>query len=127
MSEKQPLSSDSWVLHQFPDSCPGKIVRNANAGSVNTEEFRRASWIWKRRPTEVTVLIHLLILGIGALGHTFFILLPDLIYLMIYHLLYVCMAIVMVGRFVWMESRYRRWKQDYLRSVARLDQTDSDI
>jgi hypothetical protein len=26
-----------------------------------------------------------------------------------------------VGRFLWLESQYRRWKQDYLRSLARLE------
>jgi hypothetical protein len=127
MSERQPLSSNSWALKQFPDLSPGKILRDRDDGRANPEELRRANWLWKRRPTETMVLIHLLVLGIGALGHAFFIFLPDPIYLMVYHTLYVLMALVMVGRFVWAESQYRRWKQDYLRSVVRLAKADGVI
>ena len=61
-----------------------------------------------------------LILGIGALIHIPLILADNFVVFAIYHAFYVCVVTVCVGRFLWLESRYRRWKQDYLRSLARL-------
>ena len=65
-------------------------------------------------------MVHLLIFGIGALIHIPLILADDLVAFAIYHALYVCVVTACVGRFLWLESQYRRWKQDYLRSLARL-------
>jgi hypothetical protein len=65
-------------------------------------------------------MVHLLIFGIGALIHIPLILADDLVVFAIYHAFYVCVVTVCVGRFLWLESRYRRWRQDYLRSLARL-------
>jgi hypothetical protein len=38
----------------------------------------------------------------------------------IYHAIYIGVVTVYVGRFLWMEAQYRRWKLDYLRALARL-------
>jgi hypothetical protein len=65
-------------------------------------------------------MVHLLVLGVGALIHIPLILADDLVVFAIYHVFYVSVVTVCVGRFVWLESRYRRWKQDYLRALARL-------
>ena len=112
---------DSWVLRRFPDSSPVEIARVANRmESLDLEEYRRAIWLWQRRPSEVSILVHLLIFGLGALIHIPLILADDLVVFAIYHTIYVCVVIVCVGRFLLWESRYRRWKQDYLRSLARL-------
>jgi hypothetical protein len=124
---KKMLESDSWMLRRFPDLNPKAIVESGldERKTIDPEEYRRASWLWKRRPTEITLLLYLLILGIGALGHAIFILFSDPIYLVVYHLLYVAVVVTLVGRFLWSESRYRKWKQDYLRSVARLEEGES--
>jgi len=112
---------DSWVLRRFPDSSPVEIARVANRmESLDLEEYRRAIWLWQRRPSEISILVHLLIFGVGALIHIPLILADDFVVFAIYHTLYVSVLIVCVGRFVWLESRYRRWKQDYLRSLGRL-------
>jgi len=65
-------------------------------------------------------MVHLLIFGIGALIHIPLILADNFVVFAIYHAFYVCVVIVCVGRFLWLESQYRRWKQAYLRSLARL-------
>jgi hypothetical protein len=112
---------DSWVFQRFPDSSPMEVARAADRSeSVNLDEYQRAIWLWQRRPSEVSILVHLLIFGLGALIHIPLILADDLVVFAIYHTIYVCVVIVCVGRFLWWESRYRRWKQDYLRSLARL-------
>jgi hypothetical protein len=112
---------DSWILRRFPDCSPVELARAADRGDfVDLEEYQRAIWLWRRRPSEVSILVQLLIFGVGAIAHIPLILADDLLAFAIYHTLYVCAAIVCVGRFLWWESRYRRWKQDYLRSLARL-------
>jgi hypothetical protein len=122
---KNALNTDSWMLRRFPDSSPTDIVEDRPVHQkITPEELRRSSWLWARRPDEITLVWYLLILGVGALGHAFFILFPDIIYLVVYHLIYVCVVVTLVGRFLWTESRYRKWKQDYLRSVTRLDQSE---
>jgi hypothetical protein len=67
----------------------------------------------------------LLIFGIGALIHIPLILAEDFVVFAIYHAFYVCLVTICVGRFLWLESRYRRWKQDYLRSLARMAEEGS--
>src|ERR1700674_3558595 len=104
---RRALNTDSWMLHRFPDSNPEDIVKGRPAHrKVTPEEFRRASWLWARRPDEITLVWYLLILGVGALGHAIFILFPDFIYLIIYHILYVGVVVILAGRFLWAESRY---------------------
>ncbi len=112
---------DSWVYRKFPDSSPAEIARAADQTEfVDLEEYQRAVWLWKRRPSEISVMVHLLIFGIGALIHIPLILADDFVVFAIYHTLYICVVTVCVGRFLWLESQFRRWKQDYLRSLARL-------
>jgi hypothetical protein len=112
---------DSWVLRNFPDSSPAEVARAAGRSeSVDLEEYQRAIWLWQRRPSEVSIMVHLLIFGIGALIHIPLILADNFVVFAIYHAFYVCVVIVCVGRFLWLESQYRRWKQAYLRSLARL-------
>ena len=122
----QDRASHSWVFRKFPDSSPAEIARAADRSkSVDLEEYQRAIWLWQRRPSEVSILVHLLIFGIGALIHIPLILADDFVVFAIYHTFYVCVVIICVGRFLWLESRYRRWKQDYLRSLARLANEDN--
>jgi hypothetical protein len=112
----------SWVLRNFPDSSPREIVRAAaRTESIDLEEYHRATWLWRRRPSDVKILVHLLILAIGALIHIPLILADDLLLFAIYHAIYIGVVTVYVGRFLWMEAQYRRWKQDYLRALARLE------
>lgn len=112
---------DSWVFRKFPDSSPAEVARAADRSeSVDLEEYQRAIWLWRRRPSEVSIIVHLLIFGVGALIHIPLILADDFVVFAVYHAFYVCVVTVCVGRFLWLESRYRRWKQDYLRSLARL-------
>jgi hypothetical protein len=115
------LSLDSWVLRKFPDSSPKEAAIAADrSDSVDLEEYQRAMWVWRRRPSESSILVQLLIFGVGALIHIPLMLVDDFVIFAIYHVLYVCFVALCVGRFLWLESRYRRWKQDYLRSLARL-------
>jgi hypothetical protein len=65
--------------------------------------------------------VHLLILAIGALIHIPLIFADDLVLFAIYHAIYIGVVTVYVGRFLWMEAQYRRWKKDYLRALARLE------
>jgi hypothetical protein len=96
------------------------VLAAHRSGSVDLEEYQRAIWFWQRRPSEVSIMVHLLIFGVGALIHIPLIVADDFIVFAIYHAFYVCVVTVCVGRFLWLESRYRRWKRDYLRSLARL-------
>jgi hypothetical protein len=112
---------DSWVLRKFPDSSPEEIARAAEQLEfVDLEEYQRATWLWRRRPSDARMLVHLLLFGVGALLHIPLILADNLVIFAIYHGLYVGIVSIYVGRFLWFEERYRRWKQDYLRSLVRL-------
>jgi hypothetical protein len=123
---KHSLKPDSWVLRDFPDAAPAQIVQNEGRRDPDLDEYHRAIWLWQRRPSEISLLVHLLIFGIGALIHIPLILIEDLRYFAAYHMLYVAVVCSCVGRFVWLESRRRRWRQDYLRSLAMLESaTDS--
>jgi hypothetical protein len=122
LMNKPGLKPDSWILHNFPDAEPAAIVRNGGRNAPNLEEYHRAVWLWQRRPCEVSIMLHLLVLGIGALIHIPLILADDFVIFAIYHVFYVAVVGVCVGRFLWLESRQRRWKQDYLRALARLEE-----
>jgi len=119
--KKRWLKPDSWVLHNFPDAEPAQIVQNGGRLDLDIEEYRRAIWLWQRRPSEISIMVHLMIFGIGALIHIPLLLADDFVLFALYHTVYVVVVAVCVGRFLWLESRYRRWKQDYLRALARLE------
>jgi hypothetical protein len=124
---KHSLRPDSWVLHNFPDAAPAQIVVNGGRLNPDPDEYRRAIWLWQRRPSEISIMVHLLIFGIGGLIHIPLILVEDLRYFALYHTFYVAVVGICVGRFMWLESRRRRWRQDYLRSLAMLESaTDSN-
>jgi hypothetical protein len=125
---KRWLRSDSWILRNFPDAEPAQIVRNGRRPDLNIDEYRRAIWLWQRRPSEMRIMVYLLIFGIGALIHIPLILADDFVLFAVYHSVYVAVVAACVGRFLWLESRYRRWKQDYLRALARLENAcDPDL
>jgi hypothetical protein len=115
----------SWVFRKFPDSSPVEIARAADRiKSVDLDEYQRANWLWQRRPSDISILVHLLIFGVGALIHIPLILVDNFVVFALYHTFYVGVVIVCVGRFLRSESRYRHWKQDYFRSLARLANED---
>jgi hypothetical protein len=121
----QDRTLDSWVFRNFPDSSPKEIVRAAaRTEFVDLEEYQRATWLWRRRPSDVSIMMHLLVFGVGALIHIPLILADDLMLFAIYHAIYITVVTFYVGRFLWLESKYRRWKRDYLRSLVRLESDD---
>jgi hypothetical protein len=86
-----------------------EVARAADRSeSVDLEEYQRAIWLWQRRSSEVSTIVHLLIFGVGALIHIPLILGDDFVIFAIYHAFYICVVTVCVGRFLWLESRYRR-------------------
>jgi hypothetical protein len=119
---KPQLSPRSWIFHGFPDLDPTALVRlsEGSGESFSVEEQQRALWIWNRRPSEARVLLHLLILSVGALVHIPLIILADISAIIIYHSLYLLLVLALAGTFVVQEARYRRWRRDYLRSLARV-------
>ncbi|MBW0001106.1 MAG: hypothetical protein JO015_18595 [Verrucomicrobia bacterium] len=119
---KPRLSPRSWIFHQFPDLDPTALVRlsERSGESFSPEEQERALWIWNRRPSETRVLLHLLILSVGALAHVPLIILADIEVIIIFHSFYLILVFVLAGTFVVQEARYRRWRRDYLRSLARV-------
>jgi hypothetical protein len=119
---KPRLSPRSRIFHQFPDLDPTALVRlcEDSGESFSTEEQQRALWIWNRRPSETRVLLHLLILSVGALGHVPLVILADISVIVIYHSCYLVLVLALAGTFVVQEARYRRWRRDYLRSLARV-------
>jgi hypothetical protein len=119
---KPRLSPRSWIFHQFPDLDPTALVRLSqdNGDPFSVEEQQRAIWIWNRRPSETRVLLHLLILSFGALAHVPLIILADINAIVIYHSCYLLLVLGLAGTFVVQEARYRRWRRDYLRSLARV-------
>ena len=119
---KPKLPANCWVLSNFPDSDPASIVgsRDVELPQLNWREYERAVWIWYRRPAEMNWVKLLLVLGVAALAHFPLILLADPIIFCICHLLYIGIVTTCVGCFMAKEAKFRRWKQDYLRSLARL-------
>jgi hypothetical protein len=119
---KPQLSPRSWIFHQFPDLDPTALVKLSESSDepFSVEEQRRALWIWNRRPPETRVLLHLLILSVGALVHIPLIILADITVIVVYHSCYLLLVLTFAGTFVVQEARYRRWRRDYLRSLARV-------
>ena len=59
-----------------------------------------------------------ILLGVGV--HTPFLLLGPLQLFCLFHACYVLFVVWVTGMFIIKEARYRRWKKDYLRAIARL-------
>src|ERR1700761_9025144 len=99
--------SYSWIFRGFPDLDPDAILRQqpANEHLATEEERQRAWWLWQRRPRGMNILLYGILLGVGAMAHTPFLLLGSPLLFCVFH---------------FRERRYRRWKKDYLRAVARL-------
>ena len=119
---KPRLSPRSWIFHGFPDLDPTALARlsERRGEPFSAEEQERALWIWNRRPSEARVLSHLLILSVGALAHVPLVILADINIVAVYHSLYLLLLLGLAGTFVVQEARYRRWRRDYLRSLARV-------
>ena len=109
-------------FHGFPELDPDAIVRQQPGNKVlaTEEERQRAWWLWQRRPREMNVLAYGILLGAGAIAHTPFLLLGSPQLFCLFHACYVLFVLWVIGVFLIKEARYRRWKSDYLRAVARL-------
>ncbi|MBV9674157.1 MAG: hypothetical protein JO076_15205 [Verrucomicrobia bacterium] len=101
----------------FPDRSPSGVL---SLTDVDPLEYQRALWLWQRRPSETSVLLLFLVFGIGALAHIPFILRDDMVPLAAFHSFYVLALGISVSRFIWREAEFRRWKRDYLHTLARL-------
>ena len=114
--------SHSWIFHGFPERDPDAILRQQpRERSLGTEEEKqRAWWLWRRRPRGMNVVVYGLLLGVGAIAHTPFLLLGSPQLFCIFHSIYILFVLWVAGVFYFKERRYRRWKKDYLRAVARL-------
>jgi hypothetical protein len=114
--------SHSWIFHGFPELDPDSILQQnpRNHALATEEERQRAWWLWRRRPRGMNVLVYGLLLGIGAMAHTPFLLLGSPLLFCLFHSGYILFVLWVVGVFYIKERRYRRWKKDYLRAVARL-------
>jgi hypothetical protein len=114
--------SHSWIFRGFPELDPGTILRQQPSDKVlaTEEERQRAWWLWQRRPREMNFLVYGILLGAGAIIHTPFLLLGSLQFFCLYHACYMLFVLWVAGIFFIKESRYRRWKKDYLRAIARL-------
>ena len=119
---KPILPANCWVLSNFPDLDPASIIRNRDVErqQLNWREYERAVWIWYRRPPEMNWMKLFPVLGVAALAHFPLILLADPLIFCICHLFYIGIVTACVGCFMGKEAKFRRWKQDYLRSLARL-------
>jgi hypothetical protein len=114
--------SYSWIFHGFPELDPDSILRHkpGNQSLATVEERQRAWWLWRRRPRPMNVLVYGVLLGIGAIAHTPFLILGSPLLFCLYHSVYILFVLWVVGLFYFKERHYRRWKKDYLRAVARL-------
>jgi hypothetical protein len=61
-----------------------------------------------------------LLLGVGAIAHTPFLILGSLQLFCVFHAAYILFVLWVVGIFCAREAQYRRWKKDYLWAIARL-------
>ena len=106
----------------FPSSIRMRFFANGRARKVwaTEEERQRAWWLWRRRPREMNVFLYGLLLGIGAMAHTPFLILGSLQLFCVFHAGYILFVLWVVGMFFAKDARYRRWKKDYLRAIARL-------
>jgi hypothetical protein len=114
--------SRSWIFHGFPELDPDAILRQEPGDKVlaTEEERQRAWWLWERRPREMNVPAYGMLLGAGAVVHAPLLLLGPLELFCLFHACYVLFVVWVVGIFIIKETRYRRWKNDYLRAIARL-------
>ena len=121
-------NSHFWIFRGFPDLNPDAILRQQPGNELlgTEEERQRAWWLWQRRPRGMNVLVYGLLLGVGAMAHTPFLLLGSAQLFCIFHSLYILFVLWVAGVFYIKERRYRRWKKDYLRAVARLARGDSN-
>ena len=119
---KPMLPANCWVFSNFPDLDPASIIRSRDLDrqQLNWQEYERAVWIWRRRPSEMDWMKLLLVLGIGALAHLPLIVLADPLIFCICHIFYIGIVSACVGCFMWREAKFRRWKLDYLRALARM-------
>jgi hypothetical protein len=109
------------MFHGFPELDPDTILRQSGNKVLPPEEERqRARWLWQRRPREMNILVYGLWLGLGAMAHVPFLLLGSPQLFCMYHACYMLLVLWVAGIFFIKETRYRRWKNDYLRAVARL-------
>ena len=116
------------IFRGFPDLNPDAILRQqpGNELLATEEERQRAWWLWQRRPRGMNILVYGLLLGIGAIAHTPFLLLGSPLLFCLFHSVYILFVLWVVGVFYFKERRYRRWKKDYMRTVARLVRGDSN-
>ena len=114
--------SHSWTFHGFPDLDPDAILRQKppNKSLMTEEERQRAWWLWQRRPRGMNFLVYGLLLGVGAIAHTPFLILGSPLLFCVFHSIYILFVLWVAGVFYFKERCYRRWKKDYLRAVARL-------
>jgi hypothetical protein len=112
--------SDSWIFQGFPERDPDAILREHPGKKGSEEERQRAWWLWRRRPREKNVLFYGLLLGVGAIAHTPFLLLGSFQLFCVFHAGYILFVLWVIGIFFARELQYRRWKKDYLRTLARL-------
>jgi hypothetical protein len=114
--------SHSWIFQGFPELDPDAILRQEASHKVlaTEEERQRAWWLWERRPRETNVLACGILLGAGAVVHTPFLLLGPLQLFCLFHACYVLFVVWVIAMSIIKEARYRRWKKDYLRAIARL-------
>jgi hypothetical protein len=112
----------SWIFHGFPELDPDAILRQEPGDRVlvTEGERQRAWWLWERRPREMNVPAYGILLGVGAVAHTPFLLLGPPQLFCLFHACYVLFVVWVTGMFIIKEARYRRWKKDYLRAIARL-------
>jgi hypothetical protein len=120
--------SYSWIFRGFPDLDPDAILRQQPRNNLLApdEERQRAWWLWQRRPRGMNVLVYGLLLGVGAMAHTPFLLLGSPLLFCVFHSIYILFVLWVGGVFYFKERRYRRWKKDYLRAVARLVRDESN-
>jgi hypothetical protein len=114
--------SHSWIFRGFPERDPDAILRQQPGERVSAteEERQRAWWLWRQRPREMNVLVYGILLGAGAMAHTPFLVLGSPQLFCLFHACYLLFVLWVVSVFFIKEGRYRRWKKDYLRAVARL-------
>jgi hypothetical protein len=120
--------SHSWIFHGFPERDPDAILRQQPGNNLlaTEEERQRACWIWRRRPRGMNVLVYGVLLGVGAMAHTPFLLLGSPLLFCIFHSVYILFVLWVAGLFYFKERRYRRWKKDYLRAITRLARRESN-
>ncbi len=112
--------SDSWIFQGFPERDPDAILRGQPGKKRSEEERQRAWWLWRRRPREMNFLLYGLLVGVGAIAHTPFLLLGSFQLFCVFHAGYILFVLWVIGIFFAREVKYRRWKKDYLRALARL-------